>query len=392
MKTSKKLFSFGISLLLLFLSTVNTFADGTDEIEAITVNGYPTVTAKASILMEATSGQVLYENAANEKLPVSYLVKLMTVLLTMEKIKANELTFETMVTASANSNSMGDPQIWLNKGEQISVDELIKSITIGNANDACVALAEAVGGSEEAFVGLMNTKSTELGMKNTLFLNSTGLDCDGQYSTAYDMALLAKEVSKYEELLPYLTTWMTDVRGGKTNLVNTNLLVRNFNGITGMKAATSKMAGNCLVATAKRNDLSLICVMLNCPSKDQRFVDAKTIMNYSFNANELFSSDISKDILKPLDVKGGEKQSVDICGEKNSSLVIPKGTSENVETKLMLEENVKAPVKKGQIVGKVQFLNGDTVLLETNIITKNEVNEMSTKIAFKKLLSNLLKF
>jgi len=392
MHITKRIFTIGLSFLLLFLFSISTFADGTDEIVATTAPGTPTVSAKSMILMEATTGQILMENASNEKMPVSYLVKLMTLLLTMEAINANKFTFETMITTSANANAIGDPKIWLNKGEQISVDELLKSITVGNANDACVALAEAVAGNEQEFVSLMNLKASQLGMKNTAFLNSTGIECEGQYSSAYDVALLAKELLKYEKLTPYLTTWMVDVRAGSTNLVNTNLLVRSFNGITGMKAATSTAAGNCLVATAKRNDLNLICVMLGCPSKDQRFVDAKSILNYAFSINDIFSPNIKSELLKPISVKGGEINKVDISIEKTSSLVIPKGTSKNIQTKILLENTLNAPIMKGQVVGKVQFFDGDKLVLETNVITKKEVNKMSMKIALQKLLENLLNF
>lgn len=390
----KGIISFGLIFIFLSSFSVPTLADGTPEpaSSSIQTTGEIKVNAKSYIVMEATTGQILSENASNEKMPVSYLVKLMTLLLTMEVIKSNKLNMETMLSTSKYANSMGDPQIWLNVGEKISVDELIKSITIGNANDGCVVLAEAIGVTENDFVKMMNTKAAELGMTNTNFNNCTGIDCDGQYSTAHDIAVIAKELSKYDELVPYFTTWMTDVRGGNTNLVNTNLLVRNFNGITGMKAAASKAAGNCLVSTARRNNLNLICVMLNCNSSEQRFADAKALLNYSFGANEMFVPMVSDEILQPLNIKGGEVPKLEITTENKNGIVINKGTSSKIKVNAIFNEEVSAPISKGDQIGTIQFLNGDNVIYETKLIAQNDVRKMTIQIAFNKLLDYLLKF
>ncbi len=392
MKTKSRILAFGISLFLMLTLSFSVFADGTDEAEEVnTAVGYPTVSAKAYVLMEATTGQILSENAADQKLPVTYLTKLMTLLLTIEAIESGKLTLKTEVTVSSRAGSMSSPVIWLNKGEKITVDELIKSITIGNANDASVALAEAVCGNEEEFVSQMNLKASQLGMTNTVFKNSTGIDIDGQYSTAKDIAILARELTKYDVLTPYFTTWMDNVRGGKTELVSTNLLVRSYNGITGMKAATSKLADNCLVATAKRNNLNLIVVILGCPSKDQRFTDAKNVLNYAFAANEMFSPEISKELLTPVEVKNGETHEVKICAERRTSLVISKGSVKNIQTKVIIDDKISAPVSKGQLIGRIEFYSGDKLLLQTNIVAENDVRKISVKIAFGKLLNYLLK-
>lgn len=391
MQLFKRLASMGVLLTFLASFSFSAFADG-DEETVSTVGPLPVESiSKAAILIEPTTGQIIFENNSNEKYQAAHLVKLMTLLLASEAIHSGKITLETMTITSAHANSMNGSEIWLETGEKISVYELILSITVGNANDGCVALAEAVEGTEEAFVIKMNQRAAELGMTNTNFINSTGLDCDGQYTTANDMALLCKELIKHEDLTQYLKTWMIDIRAGKTNLVSTNLLVRSYNGITGMKAAVSKAAGNCLVASANRDGLSFICVILGAPTTEQRFVEAKAMLNYGFSNYEIFQPEITKEQLKSIAVKGGEALSIDISSQDLSSLVIPIGNSKNIITKITLEKALKAPIKKGQVVGTIQFFNNDTILLQKNIVTNNDVKEMTFMIAFVKLIEKSLK-
>lgn len=389
MQLKRRFFSFLIIFCMLFGLTSSVYADGDDTIMVSVA--VPAVSAKALIMIDANSGQVIFESSADEQLPVTYLAKLMTLLLTVEAIEKGKLNFDTKVTTSSHANSMGDPQIWLNVGEQITVEELIKSITIGNANDACVALAEAVGGTESDFVNLMNNRATELGMNNTVFLNCTGIETNGQFSTARDLAILSKEILKHQQLIPYMTTWMVDVRDEQTNLVNTNTMVRTYKGITGIKAATSKEAGNCLIVSAQRNNLHLICVMLGCPDAKQRFVDMKTLLDFAFATNEYLSPNISKEDLKDIKVKGGEEKKVSIKCRENTGIIIEKGKSKNIKTNIIVNESVDAPVEKGQVVGEVQFYDDDKLIYSCDIITEEKVNKITFKFCFKKLVEHLLK-
>ncbi len=390
MKTKNRISALILSIIFMLSISISGFADS-DNNTIIVSAEVPAISAKSVIILDADSGQVVFESSPDEQLPVSYLVKLMTLLLTAEAIDNEKIKFDSKVTTSNSANKMGDPQIWLKVGEQITVDELLKAITIGNANDASVALAEAIGGTESDFVAMMNNRAAQLGMINTAFINCTGIEISGQYSSARDIALLSKEVLKHEKLIPYMTTWMTDVRNGQTNLVNTNTMVRTYKGITGLKAATSKEAGNCLALSSKRNNLHLICVMLGCNDPKQRFVDAKVLLEYAFSTNQYFSPKITKNELKDINVKGGEEKKVSIRCEDKTGIVITKGTSQNIKTSIILSEEIQAPVKKGQVVGEVQFYDGDKLLFKTNIVTDKSINKISIKYCFNKLLDYLLK-
>ena len=390
MQRKLKITALFVILISMTMLPLSVYADGGEK-EIVVSATIPSITAKSVLVMDANTGQVLFENSSSEKLAVSHITKLMTLLLTVEALESKKLTLETKLKTSKHANSMGDPQIWLNVGEDISVDELIKSITIGNANDACVVLAEALGNTEESFVDKMNKRASELGMNNTMFINSTGNDADGQYSTAYDVALLAKEVSKHEELVPYMTSWMADVRNGQTNLVNSNILVKNLNGITGMKACFSKQAGNCIVLSVKRNNLSLIFVMLGCSNAEKRFDDAKSLVTYAFAANEYFNPSIKPEDMKSIKVNGGQKSNVSITCESKDGIVIPRGTSKNMRMDIVLSESIDAPVSKGQIVGEVLYYDNDRLVYKKNIVTTEKVDKTSIMFCFNKLLGYFLK-
>lgn len=379
-----------VVLCLVFQSFYCVCADG----EAIPAIGdemvYPEITAKSAIVMEATTGQVLYEKNSQEKLSVSHLVKLMSILKVMQAINAEKFTLDTMQTTSSHANSMGDPQIWLNVGEKISTEDLIKSITIGNANDGCVVLSEAVSSSEEAFVSDMNDEAVKLGMDNTHFVNCTGIEADGQYSSANDIALIAKELLKYSDLEKYFTTWMLSVRGGQTELVSTNKLIRTYNGITGMKAAASTQAGNCLVATAKRGKLNLICVILLSASPDSRFSEAKELMDSTFAQYQMFSPEINPESMDPIKVKHGQQAKVDIERIGTQGLVIKRGISNDVDVRVTKEEEIEAPAIKGYTIGKIQYFLNDELILEDTLVTKSAVERINIKYSFKKLFEKML--
>lgn len=392
MQIIKRTVCLGLGLIFCFIFQSNNYVYADGEVLPVIAQEteYSEITAKSAIVMEATTGQVLYEKNSQEQCPVSHLVKLMTLLKVQQAIKSGKFNLDTMHTTSSHANLMGDPQIWLNVGEKISTDDLIKSITIGNANDGCAVLAEAILSSEEAFVTDMNAQAEKMGMNNTYFINCTGIETEGQYSCANDIALVAKELLKYEDLEQYFMTWMLTIRGGQTELVSTNKLIRTYNGITGMKAAASSKAGNCLVATAKRGNLNLICVVLSSLSPDSRFDEAKDLLNVSFAQYQMFSPEIEPENLEPIKVKHGEQAEVDVERIGSQGLVIKRGISKDVEVKVIREDEIEAPVLKGSAIGKIQyFLNGKLVL-EDSLNTKSEVNKVSITFTFKKLFEKLL--
>lgn len=391
MQKLKKIGCYVLIVVCLVFQSINcVYADGQDIPVIAEETGYPEISAKSAIVMEATTGQVLYEKNSKDQLCVSHLVKLMTLLKVMQAINSEKFDFNTMHTTSSHANSMGDPQIWLNVGEKISTEDLIKSITIGNANDGCVVLAEAVSSSEEAFVSEMNIEAEKLGMENTNFVNSTGIEVEGQYSCANDIALVAKELLKYEELEQYFMTWMLNIRNGQTELVNTNKLIRTYNGITGMKAAASAEAGSCLVATAKRGNLNLICVILGSATAEDRFTEAKGLLDSSFMQYQMFIPEIEDETLKPIPVKHGQQLEVEVERSGSQGVVVKRGDTNNVDVKVIRQEEIEAPIEKGSNIGKIQYYINDALVLEENLVTKEEVKKIDMSFSFRKLFLKLL--
>lgn len=367
------------------------FADGTGDEAAVTAETLiGECSARSAVLFEAKTETPVIENNSEQQLPMGHLAKLMTVLITAEQIDSGEITLEETVKASQNANSQGGTQIWLAAGETITVDELLKAVTIGNANDACVALAERLCGSAEEFVQAANDKAVELGMESTHFEDVTGMDAR-TVSTASDVAKLACKLTGYDFLKGYFCTWMINVRGGQTELVNTNRLVRNYKGITGMKACSSEENGNCVVATAERNGMTMICVIIGSESQDSRFSEATAFLNYGFSGYEIYRPELPEEVLKEMKVRNGAEQYVKVKADKTAEILIPKGASGSVETSFEREEYLDAPVSKGKVVGNVRLVGADGVLFESELTADRSVPKMSIGLAFKRLWLNLLK-
>lgn len=347
----------------------------------------------STILMEGSTGQVLMECNSHERRPVGTLNKIMTTLLIAEAIARDEISEDTMVSASKNASGAAGASIWLVVGEKLSVRDMLKGIIIGNANDACIAMAECLAMTEENFVELMNERASELGMVDTVFENCTGYDTDGQYSTAYDMAILARELTnqKHEFLFEYMSCWRDFLRGDETELVNSNTLVKNYNGIIGVKAGYTEKSSNTLVAAAKRDDATYISVVLGCPDKDRRFKIGKNLLNIGFSNYQVLVPTVNGEFIAPLRVRGGVDSAVEIEALKLSGLVVPIGTSDNVSSVLVLPNYIEAPVKAGQKVGAIAFYRDEELIYETELVTISDVKKNSVGYSFKKLLHSLLK-
>lgn len=346
--------------------------------------------AKSYILIEPTTGQVLAEKNADEKMPPASITKIMTMLLLMERIDRGDISYEDMVTTSEHASSMGGTQIWLEVGEQMSVKDLLKATAINSANDAAVALAEYMAGSEEHFVTLMNERAKELGMTSTTFKNASGLDADGHESTARDIAIMSAELLKHPDITKYTSIYMDSLRNGQMELVNTNKMVRFYDGCNGLKTGTTDGAGSCLSASAQRDGMSLIAVTMGSATSKERFASARALLDYGFANYTLYQPNISSEELAPAPVKNGQKNTVPVTlGEKNA-IVLPKGSASGIEHSVSLNEDLTAPIKKGTQVGEITYtLNGE-VIAQQPVYTAEEVKEKGFGFVFFALLKNFL--
>ncbi len=348
------------------------------------------LSSPSAILMEPTTHKILFEKNANEQRACASITKVMTLLLVMEAIEDGKISYDEIVTTSEHAKSMGGSDIWLEVGEQMTVDEMIKATAVASANDAAVALAEHLCGTEDEFVAQMNVRAKELGMENTVFKNCNGLDEEGHLTTAYDVAIMSCELMKHEKIFDYTTIWIDTLRGGETQIVNTNKLLKSYNGITGLKTGTTGDAGSCITATATRDGLSLCAVVLGSSTGTERFKDAATLLDYGFANYEILSFDAKSESLTEIAVTNGMQDSVSLSCTGNSNMIVAKGSVDKVEQKIELKENLEAPVKKGQKAGTLTFtLDGNTVS-QFDIVTTQDVAKISFSAVFCELLSALV--
>ena len=347
------------------------------------------IKAKSVVLMEPNTGKVLYGSNSDEKLPPASITKIMSLLLVMEAIDRGDISLETVVTASEHACSMGGSQIWLEPGETMTVNDLLKAAVIASANDACVALGETVAGSEEGFVALMNERANELGMTNTHFVNCTGLDAEEHLTTAYDVALMSSALIKHDLIKDYSTVWMDTLRDGKSELVNTNKLVRFYEGTTGLKTGTTSTARYCLSATAERNGLELVAVVMAGESSNDRFGGAKKLLDYGFANYNYSSIDAGLEEKPKIQVLKGTQKTVEALPQGTLNVLLPKTASGNIERKTVLSDSVTAPVKKGDILGTVTVtLNGEQ-LGEIALVAKEDVKRLTLGVTLGWILKGL---
>jgi D-alanyl-D-alanine carboxypeptidase (penicillin-binding protein 5/6) len=356
--------------------------DGALPVAALVNSGIPCASA---ILVEQTTGKVLFEKDADEQLPPASITKVMTLLLVMEAIDDGRISLDDVVTCSEYASSMGGSQIWLEPGEQMTVDELLRAVAIASANDAAVALAELVAGSEEAFVGRMNERAAELGMTNTSFRNATGLDAEGHLTTARDIMVMSCALLSHPLITQYTTVWMDSLRGGETQLVNTNKLVRFYAGTTGLKTGTTDDAKFCLTASAERDGLSLVAVILGAPTTNDRFGAAKGLLDFGFANYEMRETPAPQPEPDSLPVTGGEKRTVRLTADAPASLLVEKGTGD-IEQKQTLAESVAAPVHAGDVLGEAELSCEGILLARYPIVAAEDVGEMTFPIAFRMAL------
>ena len=335
----------------------------TNSTEENSVDNSLNLESGSAVLIEQNSGKVLYEKNMHEQLRPASVTKVMTILLIMEAIDSGKINYDTQIPCSENASSMGGSQIWLDTTETLSVNDMLKAICVVSANDCTVAMAEYLEGSQEAFVQKMNEKAKELGMNDTCFKNCHGIDEDGHITSAYDIALMSKELlSKHPDITKYTTIYMDSLRDGKSELVNTNKLIRTYNGITGLKTGSTSLALYNLSASATRDDLSLIAVIMKAPTTKLRFAEAQKLLDYGFSNYSYIKLGDNGDTVKSVPISKGIETNINATVENTSGVLIPKGKEKQIEQNVFVQDNLSAPVYKGQKVGEITYtLNGETL-------------------------------
>lgn len=318
--------------------------------------------AKSYLLMEQSTGEVLAEYNADEQLPIASVTKVMTMLLIMEEIDGGRLGYDDMVTVSENAMSYGGSTMFLETGEQLSVSDMLKGIAVASANDGAVAMAEHIAGSETAFVDRMNEKAAELGMENTHFVNTNGLDAEGHYSSARDVAIMSRELLSHPDIIKYTSIWTDELRDGRFKLANTNKLIRFYTGATGLKTGSTSEALCCLSASAERDGMGLIAVVLGSPTSAKRFASAKSLLDYGFANYKLTTLVSEGETVCEAEVKNSTEKTVGAAAAETKTLLESKTAAGEIEARVYLDEDIKAPLSAGDVIGRVDYVRDETVL------------------------------
>lgn len=348
------------------------------------------IASPSALLMDYETGKILFEKNSHEIRPCASITKVMTLCLIFEAIESGKISYDNIVTASPFAAAMGGSDIWLVEGEQMSVNDLIKAIVVASANDAAVAMAEYISGSEDAFVAEMNKKAQDLGMNDTTFKNCNGLDEDGHLTSAYDVALMSRELMTHKDVYNYTSIWLDYLRDGATQIVNTNKLLKSYDGITGLKTGTTSLAGACISATAQREGLNLIAVVLGAGSTTDRFSDATTLLNYGFANFSCVTPKEPEESVTEVNVAKGMESKVLVKCDINGKFLMEKGAEESIVSETKIKEEVEAPVKKGQELGRIVYKINDEVLGEYPIVAVDDIEKINFKGVFSKLFESLI--
>ena len=345
--------------------------------------------AKSAILMEESTGNILYESNPDERLPIASVTKVMTMLLIMEAVDSGKISLDDMVTVSENAMSYGGSTMFLETGEQLTVNDMLKGIAVASANDGCVAMAEHLTGSESAFVDMMNEKAKKLGMENTHFMNTNGLDEDDHYSSARDVAIMSRELMKHETIFNYTSIWMDTLRGGKFQLANTNKLIRFYDGANGLKTGSTSKALCCLSAAAKRNDMQLIAVVLGAPTSAERFASAKSLLDYGF-ANYAVNTQITAgDEVQKIAVEKGVDKEVDVVAGDSCSTLVKKGQEDNITKEIKIDETITAPIEAGQKIGTMTISRDGEVIADIDLNASSAVEKKGIGLIIKDFFATI---
>ncbi len=400
MKIFIKIFTFFIILTMLVQTnfayayiekdTKYVWSDNTVETSAMAEEDedFLDLSCESAILISQDTGEVLYESNPHEKLRPASVTKIMTILLIMEEIDSGNLSYDDMVSCSENASKMGGSQIWLDTRESLSVDEMLKAICVVSANDCTVAMAEHICGSEEVFVEKMNQKAKDLGMNDTTFKNCHGIDEDGHVSSSYDIAVMSRELlSKHPDVMKYTKIWMDSLRDGKSELVNTNKLIKNYEGATGLKTGSTSLALFNLSASATRDGLSLIAVVMRAPSTKERFNCAKKLLDYGFSNYQYKKFSEAGENVMNVPVQKGINSEVALSYSESSGKMISKNDDVNVEQEVVVDENIQAPIHKGQELGMVNYKIAGNVVQSVSLVANEDVEKINFFNMGKKIIS-----
>lgn len=375
----KKVICFFICVCFMMQSVV-VFAEGNTDLG---------LNAKSAILMEEATGNILYESNPDERLPIASVTKVMTMLLIMEAVDSGKISLDDMVTVSENAMSYGGSTMFLETGEQLTVNDMLKGIAVASANDGCVAMAEHLAGSESTFVDMMNEKAKELGMENTHFMNTNGLDEDDHYSSARDVAIMSRELMKHETIFNYTSIWMDTLRGGKFQLANTNKLIRFYDGANGLKTGSTSKALCCLSAAAKRNDMQLIAVVLGAPTSAERFASAKSLLDYGF-ANYAVNTQITAgDEVQKIAVEKGVDKEVGVVAGDSCSTLVKKGQEDNITKEIKIDETITAPIEAGQKIGTMTISRDGEVIADIDLNASSAVEKKGIGLIIKDFFATI---
>lgn len=369
-------------------NTLNTAENETAETNTeVAGNNSLNLESGSGILIEQTTGKILYSHNIHEQLRPASVTKVMSILLIMEALDNGKISLTDTVPCSENAASMGGSQIWLDPRETLTVDEMLKAICVNSANDCVVATAEFIAGSEEAFVQMMNDKAKELGMNDTCFKNCHGLDEDGHVTSSYDIALMSKELlNNHPDVTKYTTIWMDTLRDGQSQLSNTNKLIKTYKGATGLKTGSTSLALYNLSASATRDDLSLIAVIMKAPSTKVRFAEAQKLLDYGFNNFSFKQFGKKGDIVKNVTVTKGVTSNVDAILSENAGTLLDKSKNMDIEQSLKIEENLSAPIFSGQKIGEVSFSLDGEVLSTVDVVAKDDIEKINLFTMSKKVI------
>ncbi len=362
----------------------------TTEVSAdTTAENFLNIESESAILIEQSTGQILYEKNSHEQLRPASVTKIMTILLIMEALDRGEITLDTQIPCSQNAASMGGSQIWLNETETLTVDEMLKAICVVSANDCTVAMAEYLSGSEELFVQKMNDRAKELGMNDTTFKNCHGIDEDGHFTTSYDIALMSKELlQNHPDITKYTTIWMDSLRDGKSELVNTNKLIRTYEGATGLKTGSTSLALYNLSASATKNNLSLIAVVLRAPTPKIRFSEAKLLLDYGFNTYDFKKIATKGDVFQNVEVKKGTECSINLVFENDGGVLVKKSDSNKINQEININENIEAPIKAGDVLGNINYYLDNELISSVNLVAEKDISKKNILNMFNYTVQN----
>ncbi|MBF8983019.1 D-alanyl-D-alanine carboxypeptidase [Lutibacter sp. B2] len=380
--------AFCLCLTMIFVNSITISYSNSEEFD---------VDARTAILVDGTSGKIIYEKNIHDKLPPASVTKIMTMLLVIEAIDNGTVALEDKVLISDRASSMGGSQLYLEPGEEKTIEQLLKGIAVSSANDACVAISEHLSGTEELFVKRMNERAQQLGMKDTQFMNTNGLPAEGHYTSAYDIALMSRELLKHPKIHKWLTIWMSTMSVGLPNkkqttlgMTNTNKLIKTYPGANGIKTGFTCDAKYCLSASAKKNGFTLIAVILGSPTSKIRFAEAKKLLNYGFSNYSIVSIAKKNQIIDELFVEKGKEAKINVIAKNDLSTIVKKGEENTVHKEIVLQKNIKAPFIAGKKVGYIAITKDGKEVGKIDIVTEKEIKAASVLNIFNKIITNIL--